>query len=222
MHCIAFQPDRSPCSPALASGLGFAAPLAALLLRNVTLREDLSLTGLAVASLACSPDGQWLALAAIEGGASTGEGGTVSLSLSADGPVLLLDAEQFRNRRELTRGAWPDHVRFSPGGKLVGAEVDGAVRAWRLKGKERWRRGRKVGDVAYSPDGSRVLLSDEGGRYTLVDVTSGQKRELLAGASPRFLRPAPTARRPLAWSGDGRRFASASFDGKVKLWEVGG
>jgi WD40 repeat protein len=131
--------------------------------RTVNLREELNLPGLIVKSLAFSPDAKWLALAATEGGAAPGGQGTVQLSFSADGPVLVLNASRFEDRRELGRGAWPDHVAFSPGGEHVIAVVDDALRAWSLKGKERWHRGQGVTDVAYSPDGVHALLKLDGG-----------------------------------------------------------
>jgi WD40 repeat protein len=143
--------------------------------RAVTLREELNLPGLMVKSLAFSPDGKWLALTATEGGAAPGGQGTVQLSFSADGPVLLLNASRFGDRRELGRGAWPDHVAFSPDGEQVIAVVDGALRAWSLKGKERWQRGQGVNEVAYSAGGTHALLKQEGGRWTIVDLATGSE-----------------------------------------------
>jgi WD40 repeat protein len=143
--------------------------------RTVNLREELNLPGLMVTSLAFSPDAKWLALTATEGGAAPGGQGTVQLTLSPNGPVLLLNASRIEDRRELARGAWPDHAAFSPGGEQVVAVVDGALRAWNLKGKERWHRGQGATDVAYSPDGAHALLKQEGGRWTVVDLATGKE-----------------------------------------------
>jgi eukaryotic-like serine/threonine-protein kinase len=190
-----------------------------------------------VLSVAFSPDGKRLA--------SASDDKTVTISDSETGKKLLLlkgDAEQ------VARGAispdgqrFTSAVTFSPDGRrLASGNYDQVVKIWDtttgkelfvLKGHADW-----VMSVAFSPDGQHLASASFDGKVKIWDCTTG--KELFAlGSDPKIVQfwdsthgkevavlagasgEHAASVMSVAFSPDGRRLASGSFDGKVRIWD---
>jgi WD40 repeat protein/DNA-binding SARP family transcriptional activator len=113
---------------------------------------------------------------------------------------------------------YPLHVAFSPDGGKVAATwydhariMDVSTGAWvtELRGH-----GSVVTDIAYSPDGSRLLTSSMDGTVRVWDAATGTT---LASV------PAPTGQlTSLALAPDGSRMLTGDDAGLVRLWKVTG
>src|SRR5262249_61605252 len=109
-------------------------------------------------------------------------------------------------------------VALSPDGRHVASasNLDGTARLWDVKtGKEIKRfEGHKGGvhQVAFSPDGGRVLSGCADGTARLWDVESGQEVKRFAGHSREVLW--------VAFSPDGWRVFTGSYDNTVRAWDV--
>ncbi|WP_192809912.1 nSTAND1 domain-containing NTPase [Actinomadura rudentiformis] len=173
-------------------------------------RSSLSIKGPhdAAYRIALSPDGRRMA--------GIGSAGTLSLwDLTRGGTPITVPAA-FRGN--------PESVVFSADGKRLA--VGGFAmepRVWqlspaggltRLQGWELEPTGRADGQVALSPDGTR--LADVRNDRTIVvwDLTRRSKPEILRGH-----REDITA---LAYSPDGRKLAAAARDGAIRLWNSEG
>jgi WD40 repeat protein len=166
-----------------------------------------------------------------------GEGGSVAFSLggsvafSLDGKTVLCGSRMWEVAPRSEHATLRGHtgpvltVALSLDGKtLASGSADKTVKLWdAVTGQEKATlRGHvdAVSSVAFSPDG-KTLASGSGvwdeqkyqyvaGEVRLWDVTTGQQRDVLQGATS-----------PVAFSPDGKTLASGSKDGTVKLWDVG-
>jgi WD40 repeat protein/tRNA A-37 threonylcarbamoyl transferase component Bud32 len=155
-----------------------------------------------------SPDGIRLA--------SAGDDGTIRIYRGDDGEVLFTIA---------AHDGWTNDVAWSPDGhRLVSVSQDGELKVWRLPSHadaradevvQLWDRAsmnrRGMTDVAWSPDGERLVTAGADPWLTMWDADSGDVLGRLFGHR------GPV--RSVAWHPDGRRIASASEDGTVKFWD---
>jgi eukaryotic-like serine/threonine-protein kinase len=164
-----------------------------------------------VNSVVFSPDGSKLATAA--------DDGWVRLWDSTSGQVLAAPGRH---------SAVAECVAFSPNGRILASgSKTGEIKLWDTSG------GGAIGDllsanhniiwgIAFSPDG-RYLAAAEGGLddleietghlVTIWDVATRQPVKTLASHSQDV--------RAVAFSSDGRLFATGSYDNTIKLWDAG-
>jgi WD40 repeat protein len=159
--------------------------------------------------VAFSPDGRALA---------TGSG-----AWAHNGQVKLRDAATGKELRAfLVEGPinYVHGLAISPDGRHLAAALDNrGLVAWDVTTGEAvltLRGVRTAGgaqDVAFAPDGERLVLSGQDGSVRVIDFCTG--RELLAMKGHAALVSS------VAFSPDGRRLASGSRDGVVKVWDAG-
>jgi len=194
-----------------------------------------------VCCVAFSPDGRTLATGSYDTTARVWEVATGreiavlrgheaelwSIAFSPDGGVLATAGGEDQTARiwDVTTGkevivlrghhGLVESVAFSPDGhKLVTYARDHTVRMWDMATGEEITALRDQGRLlAYSPDGGTLATQGLGGDPTvsLWEIT-GRKTGVLSGHS----RDAITA----AFSPDGRRLATASWDNTARLWDV--
>lgn len=140
-------------------------------------------------------------------------------SASADGALLIWhsawDREQFALKSN-TSGAMA--LSFAKDGLLLVAHADGGIDSWNYPtGTKKSsiagdQEGMTIRFASFSPDATR-LVSTTGARELLLrNAADGKKERLLQNQS--------TAISALAFSRDGRWFASAAADSGIRLWEV--
>src|SRR5262249_54419228 len=103
------------------------------------------------------------------------------------------------------------------GKTLVGGTVDGNLHIWDLTtGKELKKMpvlgGKTIRNVAVSPDGRIAAVGGDDNAVRLLDLT--------AGAQPRMVTTYKQSTSCVSFSPDGKRLASASYDGTAHVHEA--
>jgi WD40 repeat protein/energy-coupling factor transporter ATP-binding protein EcfA2 len=141
------------------------------------------------------------------------DGGTVAAAGGSDGQVLAWDLSGRRNDIRLKDIRAPAKaVAFSEAGALaVGSDKDvlvrlpGAADAMRLAGHTD-----VVNDLAFSPDGSRLVSGSHDRTAIVWELPSGQRKKVLEGHSDDVV--------SVAYSPDGKTIATGSKDRMIILW----
>jgi WD40 repeat protein len=175
------------------------------LLDEKTRRERVRLESPRRASVALSPDGQWVA--------------TGNLEDARDSVRLFhLPATNIAQTLPDTGGAI---VRFSPDGKWLGVGRGGGLGvkiyrtgSWQLAHSISATNGRYCGSIfCFSPDGRILALAPSDFQVRLVDMETAEELATLEAPNPQ----------PLAWlafSPDGTQLAAACLTQQIQLWDL--
>jgi WD40 repeat protein len=179
------------------------------LLDGKTRRERVRLESPKRASVALSPDGQWVA---------TGDlGGITGAAPSNSVRLFHLPATNVAHELPISRRAI---VRFSPDGKWLGVGGGGLgvkiyrTGSWQLAHSISATNGfNSPGSFCFSPDGRILALASSDIHVRLVDVETAAELATLAAPNPQ----------PLAWlafSPDGSQLAAACLTQQIQLWDL--
>jgi WD40 repeat protein len=151
-------------------------------------------------AVACSPDGQYLAVSA--------QGGTIALYRLSDLRLVRLLQGHTASVNALA---------FSPNSqRLASAADDGTVRLYQVDtGNALWNINAHTGaalTIAFSPDGTLLATGGTDQNAKLWNAGTGAAVRTLSGHS--------NAVSCLAFSPDGQQLATGSWDGSVRLWQV--
>jgi WD40 repeat protein len=149
--------------------------------------------------------------------------GSLVAAASNDRTLRLWDAKTGKPIRKPLRGHGDSvkGVAFNPadpgGGSLASASDDGSVRWWdthsgQQTGDSLISGDGKIGDVAFSPDGSLLAAATDGGVLHLWDVAKHQERKRIVKGGPELWR--------VVFSPDGSLLAVASANGTIQIYEV--
>jgi WD40 repeat protein len=131
-----------------------------------------------------------------------------------EGQMVLCDARSGRNETtlQLSKGMILS-ASFSPDGKhMASADMWGKAKVWDAKtGEEILTLPGDVSRVCFNPDGT-LIAGAVGTAITIWDAATGKEHLTLKGHSARIY--------GLCFSHEGRRIASGSKDGTVKVWDV--
>jgi hypothetical protein len=180
----------------LSYGLGIAISHAGSLPVNL---ESVISEGVAIRSVAISPDGQLLATA------------------RKDGSIRIYRVGNETAERVLRgHGDVVNRVVFSPDGKLLASgSDDSTARLWDV---QNWKsiqvlkgHAKGVQDICFSPDGLRLATASADKTVKVWDPNTGQEMLSLTGHEDWV--------DAIAFSPDGRLLVSAGEDGVIKLWD---
>jgi WD40 repeat protein len=150
-----------------------------------------------IGSIACSPDGQTLAV---------GCGGMIDLWNVASGKHL----------RSIDGSAFIRSISFSPDGKTLASSSGDMVNLWDVASGTALRtligHTNLVTTVVFSPDGRSLASGSEDRSVKLWDTTSGRELRMLSGHDREVL--------SVAFSPDGHLLANAGYDNTIEIWDV--
>jgi serine/threonine protein kinase/WD40 repeat protein len=173
------------------------------LLDEKTRRELVRLESPSRASVALSPDGQWVATGNVGGGSNSVR-------------LFHLPATNVAHKLPISGRAI---VRFSPDGKWLGVGRGLGVEIYRTGS---WQLAHSIsatnglyshGIFCFSPDGRILALAPSDFQVRLVDVETATELATLAAPNPQ----------PLAWlafSPDGSQLAAACLTQQIQLWDL--
>ena len=177
------------------------ATLSATVVEVATGREVATLGGGAVAGIAFSPDGRYLACTGLDRG------------------VTMWDTSLWRPAwTDDHKGGYPEAPSFDVTGSRVAVGFsDGRIIVWNSSSGARvgpelnWTKSRAL-CTAFSPDGTRLVSGHSNERGRVWDLRTGDSLTTLVGHS-RYIHQ-------VAWTPDSRRILTVARDGKAKLWDA--